>query len=81
MISIFFDRLAFVAKEDVYSAKASAAPEVPTDELKEVYLLRVVVSENAVIPNEAETTSFSIVDSRGNTGTEPVTPVNEDDEK
>lgn len=54
---------------------------MPTDELKELYLLRVVISENAVIPNEAETTSLSIVDSRGNTGTEPVTPVNEDDEK
>ena len=59
----------------------SATPGVPTDELKELYLLRVVSSENAVIPNEAETTSFSIVESRGNTGTEPVAPVDEDHEK
>ena len=81
MTSAFFDRLAFVVKEDVYSEKAPAAPGVPTDELKELYLLRVVASENAVIPNDADTTSFSIVDKRGNTGTEPVTPVNEDDEK
>lgn len=81
MTSIFFERLEFVVKEAVYSEKASVEPALPTDELKALYLLSVVVSENAVIPNEAETTSFSIVDSRGNTGTEPVTPVNEDDEK
>ena len=38
-------------------------------------------SDHGAASKDAEKTSFSIVDSRGNTGTEPVTPVNEDDEK